>query len=468
MTPCRITFDSGTLLVHGEQQVIDLLIPWLLRDDRVNGWRAEAHAYSAIILQLCRAGIPVDDRARDYREAGWKIASGLTPMPHQTAALKAWLANGRRGVVVMPTGAGKTFFAFLAMQATCRSTLIVVPTIDLLHQWASQLERTFGIHAGMLGGGSREICDVTVSTYDSAVLKMEFIGNKFGLIVFDECHHLPGPVNRNAAALCLAPFRLGLTATPEQDDEGASEKIMKKLVGPIVHYVHIDELEGSVLAPYVTRRIQVPLSAEEDAAYRAARKKYIDFVHAMNIDFRDRTAWSKFVALCARRPGGRDVLDAFLLQRSIARCGSGKLALLWKIIRENPGARILIFTADNDTAYKIGEMLCLPVITHKTKAAERKEFLEAFRNGTYPILVTSKVLNEGVDVPEANIGIVISGSGSIREHVQRLGRILRRTAEGKQAILYELVSLGTSEMSVSERRRNHRAYQGGGGHYYAG
>ena len=104
-------------------------------------------------------------------------------------------------------------------------------------------------------------------------------------------------------------------------------------------------------------------------------------------------------------------------------------------------------------------MFCLPVITHKTKAAERKDFLDAFRNGDYPVLVTSKVLNEGVDVPEANVGVVFSGSGSIREHIQRLGRILRRTANGKQAVLYELVSAGTSEMSVSERRRNNRAYQ---------
>ena len=105
----------------------------------------------------------------------------------------------------------------------------------------------------------------------------------------------------------------------------------------------------------------------------------------------------------------------------------------------------------------MGETFCLPVITHRTKAAERKEFLEKFRSGEYPVLLTSKVLNEGVDVPEASIGIVVSGSGSTREHVQRLGRILR-AKEGKQAVLYELISDGTSEMSVSFRRRQHRAY----------
>jgi superfamily II DNA or RNA helicase len=105
----------------------------------------------------------------------------------------------------------------------------------------------------------------------------------------------------------------------------------------------------------------------------------------------------------------------------------------------------------------MGRKFFLPVLTHRTKVSERKEFLDKFRSGEYPVLLTSKVLNEGVDVPEASVGIVVSGSASIREHVQRLGRILR-AKDGKQAVLYELVSEGTSEMSVSKRRREHRAY----------
>ena len=85
--------------------------------------------------------------------------------------------------------------------------------------------------------------------------------------------------------------------------------------------------------------------------------------------------------------------------------------------------------------------------------------LKAFRTGEYPVLITSKVLNEGVDVPDANVGIIVSGSGSIREHVQRLGRILR-ARPGKKAMLYELVSKNTSEYFTNQRRRQHRAYEG--------
>jgi superfamily II DNA or RNA helicase len=100
----------------------------------------------------------------------------------------------------------------------------------------------------------------------------------------------------------------------------------------------------------------------------------------------------------------------------------------------------------------------VPVITHQTKVRERSEILSGLAEGRYRAIVTSKVLNEGVDVPTANVAIVVSGSGSVMEHVQRLGRILRKQ-EGKQAILYELVSAGTAETSTSERRREHAAYR---------
>ena len=98
------------------------------------------------------------------------------------------------------------------------------------------------------------------------------------------------------------------------------------------------------------------------------------------------------------------------------------------------------------------------VITHQTKVAERSELLDRFRQGELGILATSRVLNEGVDVPAARVAIVVSGSGSVREHVQRLGRILRPDGD-KRAVLYELVAGNTGEARTSERRRRHRAYR---------
>jgi superfamily II DNA or RNA helicase len=119
---------------------------------------------------------------------------------------------------------------------------------------------------------------------------------------------------------------------------------------------------------------------------------------------------------------------------------------------------VLIFTADNATVYRIARRFLVPAITHQTKTKERRKILERFHSGEYAVLVTGQVLDEGVDVPAANVGIILSGSGSTRQHVQRLGRLLRKYGE-KQALLYEAVTRGTAEEFTSERRRQHHAYQ---------
>jgi superfamily II DNA or RNA helicase len=151
---------------------------------------------------------------------------------------------------------------------------------------------------------------------------------------------------------------------------------------------------------------------------------------------------------------------AYRRARQIALGTAQKLRLLEDILRQHPRDRVLIFTSDNDTVYAISQEFLIPAITHQTKTKERKEILEKFNRGEYLAVVTSKVLNEGVNIPDANVAVILSGSGSVREHVQRLGRILRRK-EGKQAVLYEIVTQDTVEDRISERRRRHEAYERG-------
>ncbi len=451
-----ITFSNGSLIIKGEKNLLEQLEDYAEFDQRIGCYRAEAYRYSDIILTLRALKIEHVDNASAFSKLDVKITFQHQPRQHQKDALKAWISSKYRGVISMPTGSGKTYFAMLAMAYIKRTTMIVVPTIDLLHQWASLLERNFATKIGMLGGGSKEHGEITVATYDSAQLHMEYCGNRYGLIIFDECHHLPSPGYRLAASMSIAPYRIGLTATPDDDLE--RKKITDELIGPIVYQLHIDRLKGNILANYKINRIYLHLTDEEQIRYDTNRSKYLSFVRSCGIDFNKENSWREFIYKCAVSNEGKEAFTSYMEQKAIARNAIAKIKTLWELIKKHKNEQMIIFTADNNTAYKIGETFFLPVITHSTKAIERKNFLDKFRNGKYPIIVTSKVLNEGVDVPNASIGVVISGSASIREHVQRLGRILRAKDNKGKAILYELITYNTSEMNVSERRGQHRAY----------
>ena len=450
----RVTFADGTLVIDGLAEHAGLLDGLCVFDSRIKQHRAQAGNYAAILRALHGQVEYIDD-AKAYEMLRVHESAPQTLRPYQQQAIDAWLTARKRGVVVLPTGAGKSYVALRCLLATQRSTLILAPTIDLVQQWAGDLEKRLGTRIGRYGGGDKELLPITVSTYDSAVLLMPHHGNRFGLLIADECHHLPSGVTSLAAQQCLAPFRLGLTATPERLD-GLHARLTD-LLGPEVHRTAITALEGNFLANYQAEVIEVPLDADEQESYELHRKEYLAFVRASGVDFGAPDGWMKFLAAAARDPRGRSAMRAYREQRRLSRSGRGKLRAVWQLLRDHAGERTIIFTDDNHTAYEIGKRFVLPVLTHHTKAAERKRMLDRFRCGEFPVLATSKVLNEGVDVPEASVGIIVSGSGSVREHVQRLGRILRPSKD-KVAILFEILSAGTGESYTSERRRNHVAF----------
>jgi superfamily II DNA or RNA helicase len=400
----------------------------------------------------------VEDRARGYGELALGARVHREPRPYQAEALAAWRAHQGRGVVVLPTGAGKTWVACLAIDDRRRSTLVIAPTLDLVRQWYDVLRTTFGVAVGVIGGGEYDVRSLTVSTYDSAHLHMEHLGDRFGLVVFDECHHLPGPAYALAARACVAPFRLGLTATPERADGRHTD--LDGLCGPIVYRKDIVDLSatGGYLAPYDTVRLTVELGPEDRRAHDEARAIYRDFIARNGIRMSSPSGWSDFVIRSSRSEAGRRAMQAYRRQREIAFAAPAKLDYVSLLLDRHRADRVLLFTQDNATAYEVSRRFLVPVITHESKVKERSEILAGLADGAYGAVVTSKVLNEGVDIPSANVAIVISGSASVREHVQRLGRILR-PQDGKHAILYELVTSGTSETSTSARRREHSAYR---------
>lgn len=458
-----IRYDQGTILVEGfDGVVMSKLEDWVKRDQRTLEWRAEGRRYRDIALTLRDCGVTWKDQARGYDLLKLPLKSAITPRSHQSEAIQAWTDAGRRGVVSLPTGAGKTILAVMCMTAVGRPTLICVPTIDLMHQWHAVMTKYFDSPVGLLGGGSHQVEGITIATYDSAAMHAEKLGPKFGLAIFDECHHLPAPGYAMIARSLIAPFRLGLSATVERSDGG--EEILFDLVGDLVFEGRFHQLEERTLAPYKVVQILVDMIPDELIRYNEARAVYKNFLKLNRINFSDGNGWSQFIALSARSSQGRNAMKAYREQKRLAQAASGKLVELWKVLQIHRGERVIVFTDENSLAYQIGREFYVPVLTHHTKPAERVRILESFKSGQITVIATSKVLNEGVDVPEASIGVVLSGSGTVREHVQRLGRILRHK-EGKSAVLYEIISRGTSETYVNQRRRQHYAYQGSGSSY---
>jgi superfamily II DNA or RNA helicase len=457
----HLTFEGGTVcLRRGESRRSEAppgdCPPGCRWDPRSASYRAPAVHYADIVRFLQARKQRYEDGARAYGKLESSHAVRHAPFPYQREALSAWQQHRRRGVVVLPTGSGKTFLATMAMDATRRSTLVVVPTLDLMHQWYDVLLAAFPQPIGLIGGGYYEPTEITVTTYDSAHLHMDRLGDRYGLVIFDECHHLPSEAYAAAARCSLAPFRLGLTATPERMDGG--EELYQELIGEVAYRRDIDELSGDYLADYETHRITVELTAAEREEYEQERARYTAFLRQAGIAMSSPSGWNDFIIKSSRTAEGRRAFVAYRRQRALALAAEAKLDVLDRLLHAHRRDRTLVFTEDNATVYRIAERFLVPAITHQTKVKERTEILQAFNAGSFGAVVTSKVLNEGVNVPEANVAVVLSGSGSVREHVQRLGRILRKRKD-KRAVLYELVAADTAEVRVSAKRRDHRAYR---------
>lgn len=447
-----LSYDRGTLILHPPPRGKGW-IEYATWDDRVDKFRIPAIAYRDLLQSLHQDGTVFEDQTQTFAQLHLISRVQMEPYPHQQEALQSWIHHQHRGVVVLPTAAGKTYLAQLAMQATQRETLIVVPTLDLMHQWYAQLVAAFpDLEVGLLGGGSRDRSPILVATYDSAAIQAEALGNRYALLIFDECHHLPSDFNRAIAELNLAPFRLGLTATPERSDGRHADLIT--LIGAEVYRKSAEELSGNTLARYEVIQIRVQLSQQERDRYNVLIQQRNAFLRSANIRLGSLEGWQAFVQQSSRSSQGRRAMMAHRDARAIALGTEGKIRLLTDLLAKHYPERVLIFTNDNATVYRISQDFLIPAITHQTPVKERHAILERFRAGTYQTVVTSHVLNEGVDVPDARVAIILSGTGSSREYVQRLGRILRKgKTANKQAILYEVIAEDTSEEYTSQRRR---------------
>ncbi len=454
----EIEFDRGTLLVRGVEGawVTELPVRW---DPRVRVHRARAMDYPELLLRLKRSSIDFDDRVpppgmAKARPAPWKGIE-LELRPYQRAALDAWNAASRRGVVVLPTGSGKTRLALSAMAASGLRTLCLVPTRALLTQWHKVVSEVYRGPVGCLGDGERRLAPVTIATFESAYRSMSRIGNRFELLVVDEAHHFGGGGSGSgsgfrdeALEMATAPARLGLTATPPELRH-ARERLFD-LIGPPVFELSVSDLAGTYLAPLDVMKLFVELTQEERRSYEGWLALYREPL----AEFRRQNpaaSWESFMRWAARSEEGRRAIAAWSRARRLLAYPEGKRELLGSLLERHRAERVMVFVGDNETAYGVAREFLIMPLTCDIRRRERASVLERFRKGALRALVSARVLNEGIDVPDAEVGIVVAGGGGGREHVQRVGRLLR-PREGKSALVYELVVQRTAEVGRLARR----------------
>ena len=378
---------------------------------------------------------------------------------YQREALKKWEENSCKGVIVLPVAAGKTIIGLKAIEKLRVRTLILVPTLDLMNQWRDNVVEKLGIpinKVGLFGGGRREIKEITIMTYDSAYVNLDNYPTYFGLVIADECHHAVSQSYRKALEVITAPYRLGLTATPFRSD--GLHKYYDSILGPILYSLTPEELqELGYLARHIEKRIYVKLSEEEYNEYNELMKRYLEYCKKKIPHIKDpRLRFKEVLKLAAKDPEAREALRAKNRARQIALSTEKKLEIVEKLLKKYKDEKILIFSRYTDIVRELSKKFLIPRILHDTPKDERKLYLKLFREGKIRILATAMALDEGVDVPDASMAIIISGTGSHREYVQRLGRILR--PKEKEALLIEIITKKTIEPSLAKRRRKPKLF----------
>jgi superfamily II DNA or RNA helicase len=206
----RLWFDKGTLLLKGEVGT-----PYGKWDPRSGCYRLKASHYKDALEYFKESRIRYEDDVPNPPPLE-QLKSNVELRAYQNKALDNWRRAGNRGVLVLPTAAGKTFIALKAIELLRTQTLIIVPTLDLIDQWRKRVRECLGVEAGVVGGGENTVRMVTVSTYDSAYSQAAQLGNKFMFLVFDEVHHLASPGYMQIGEMYIAPYRMGLTATTKE------------------------------------------------------------------------------------------------------------------------------------------------------------------------------------------------------------------------------------------------------------
>jgi RNA polymerase primary sigma factor len=387
----------------------------------------------------------------------------------QTEALDAWRTAGRRGIVEAVTGSGKTQIGAEAIRealADRRHVVVLVPSQELQQQWAAILAAEFGsvTQVQLLGNGNN-------SSPNSARLLVAIVHSarelrtvpKGSLLVADECHHYAAPAH-SKALLPDFEWRLGLTATLEHVD-GRHRRLIDYF-GPIVSTIDfVKALSDGVIAPFSIAMVGLPMSNQEASAYLEMTREISSAYGALVGQFGvDTSSFGSFMRSVNRLASTSEYAGAaanrfrmalFERRRLLGNSGVKAASVEQLVPAIDLAERTLVFTSTIASAQALAERLRSLGITalstdSNLSGIERRQRLDWFKRDDIKVLVAPRILDEGVDVPAADLAIVVAGAQSRRQMIQRMGRILRRKSDGEPLARLAVMFLqGTVEDPVA-------------------
>ena len=428
--------EKGMLIYNKEKKAFKISKPLYLFD---------------VIDILKKRGVEVVNKTGIDREQKlpFKISFNGVLRDYQKEGLDAWLKNGCRGIIVLPTGAGKTVIAIAALAELNVKTLIVAYTKEQMFQWRDKILEFTDTPRGMIGlfyGNEKRIAPITIATYQSAYRYIDMLSPHFSLLIVDEVHHLPADKFRFIAENMYAAMRMGISATVVREDGRHVD--LFPLMGGVVYAKTLQELaEKGYVAPFTIITVRVSLTPAEKAKYRELLERYRKL--AKGREFKQLIEDAK--------KGDVEAAEALKIRNEIRMLianAEEKIEAIKKIVSDElaKGSKIIVFTQYVEHAKRLAEKLETYYIVGELDEDTRKRRLELFRNGIIRVIVLTTVGDEGIDIPDANVGIIAAGTGSRRQFIQRLGRLLR-PVPGKEARLYEVIVKGTFEEAESKKRK---------------
>jgi superfamily II DNA or RNA helicase len=367
---------------------------------------------------------------------------------YQCEALRAWCGAGGKGVVVLPTGAGKTRVALALISALERNVLVLVPTRVLLHQWREALKSMGHGQSGQWGDGILQTKAVTVSTYHAALLHMPTYGNVFHLVVVDEAHHFSARKYSLLMTQTTAPLVLGLTATPPTKEDGTP---LWETCGSIVFEKKPSEIRDH-LAQFRRFIVRVAVPSNLAQEFQTGQRACWEVLNALGTSAESKD----FAKLSARLRQDRSLARKWLVwlsARDAMARWDGLVAATCRFLAQQRPARCVVFAESTPMAVSLSAALRSPCFVTGVDATERSWALKAFREGRVTCIVSCRVLNEGFDLPGVDACILVGSTRSETEYIQRLGRTLRKHGESSVTLVEIFPDLPSSEKAAMKRSR---------------